>query len=202
MNWALLRDEQSFTLSIIQVDAGVDTGDVMLERTFPIGQDDTIVDLHRTANSEFPEMLTNLLDQLERGVVTRRRQEESLAAYYPLRFPEDGVIFWDQMTALQIHNTIRALTSPYPCAFTFYQNRRVKLLRSRLRETPFHGEPGRIYRISTESLLIAASDCCLWITKAVFDGSEEPVFDAARRYERFATIQSVAASIAMGSVSG
>lgn len=201
MNWALLNGEQSFTLSIIHVDRGVDTGDVLVERTFPIGPEDTIVDLHRTANAEFPGMLLGVLDQIERGTVTRRKQDEAGAGYYPLRFPDDGVVFWDQLTALQAHNRIRALTSPYPCAFTFYNGRRVKLLRSRLREKPFYGEPGRIYRITPDGLLVAASDCCLWITAAVFEGTDEPLAGVARRYDTLATIRGVAASIAMEAVS-
>jgi methionyl-tRNA formyltransferase len=54
LNWALINGETAFTISIIRVDAGVDTGDVLLDRTFPIGPDDTIADLHRIANANFP----------------------------------------------------------------------------------------------------------------------------------------------------
>ena len=69
LNWALIRGEKSFGISIIEVDAGVDTGRLLAERTFPIGPDDTIADLHAVANRAFPQMLLELLDGLAaRGV--------------------------------------------------------------------------------------------------------------------------------------
>lgn len=163
LNWALINGERDFTLSIIQVESGVDTGDVLLEQTFPIGPDDTIADLHTTANSVFPELLIETLRGLETGGLEPRRQDERKAGYYPLRFPDDGLIVWDLLSAEQVHNRIRALTDPYPCAFTYHQGRRLKLLASRHAEPPVFGEPGRIYRVTEAGLLVCAADRCLWV---------------------------------------
>ncbi len=189
LNWALLNGEREFTLSVIRVDAGVDTGEILLEKTFPIGPDDTIRDLHAIANREFPGMLLRIVKAIGEGNFESRTQTEEGASYYPLRFPEDGLIVWDLLNAVQVHNRIRALTDPYPGAFAFYQHRKVMLLASQLNDLPFYGTPGRIYRKSPEQgLLVCASDRSLWIRKAVFADSGEDAVSTLVRYDRFMSL--------------
>jgi methionyl-tRNA formyltransferase len=189
MNWALINGEKEFGLSVIQVDAGVDTGDVLIERVFPISPGDTIADLHRVANEEFPGMLLEAMRGVEAGTLRPRPQGSAGASYYPLRFPEDGFVLWDAMTAGEVHDRIRALTDPAPGAFTYYGSTRVRLLASAAPDVDFRGEPGRIYRVSpSKGVLVCASDKCLWLTRAVLpDGSD--LSGAARRYATMATIR-------------
>lgn len=194
MNWALINGETSFTLTIIRLDAGVDTGDIILEKTFDISINGTIRDLHRIANDEFPSLLLKALVSIEDGSCVLRPQDKANAAYYPLRFPDDGLILWDIYTAQQIHNRIRALTEPYPCAFTFFNGRKVRLLASELSEQNHFGEPGRVYRKTKEGLLVCARDKCLWIKKAKFDDNNEPLFEFISRYEKMATVRGTVAS--------
>jgi methionyl-tRNA formyltransferase len=188
MNWSLINGEHSFTLSVLRVDAGIDSGEVLNERTFPIGRDTTIRDLHEIANKSFPEQLLETLAELEKGSI-RPRPQPAGGGYYPLRFPEDGFILWDQLTAEQVHNRIRALTRPYPCAFTFWKRRRVDLLASELLESGFFGEPGRIYLKSKRGLVVCARDRCLRIREAVLVDSGRPLAEEAARYDRLATVQ-------------
>jgi methionyl-tRNA formyltransferase len=192
MNWALINGDTSFTLSIIHVDSGVDTGDVLAERTFPVSPDDTIVNLHEIANEAFPQMLLEVISQVRSDALTPRKQNPAEARYFPLRFPDDGFVLWDMLTAEQIHNRIRALRPPYPGAFTFFKGRKVTLVSSALRDFEYRGEPGRIYRKTPEGLLVCARDRCLWIREAVFADDGTPLADAIRRYEVLATVQEAA----------
>ena len=170
MNWALINGEKSFSLSIIKIDSGIDTGPVLLERTFNISINDTIRDLHCIADRNFPLMLSCILKKINNKTYGLMNQDHKHASYYPLRFPEDGLILWDLYTAKQIHNRIRALTEPYPCAFTYYKQKRVRLILSKLSDYDYFGEPGRVYKISPKhGLLVCASDKCLWISEAYFD---------------------------------
>lgn len=189
LNWALINGEKSFTLTIIRVDTGVDTGDVVIERTFEISQSDTIRDLHQIANRDFPGMLMEAVAQLENGTNTLTPQDESQASYYPLRFPDDGLVLWDVYTAEQVHNRIRALTEPYPCAFTYFQGKQVKLLASERGEHDFFGEPGRVYRKSKRGLLVCALDKCVWINDAVFVDGNASLFEQINRYDTLATLR-------------
>lgn len=188
MNWALINGERSFTLSVIKVDEGVDSGDVLVERTFPIDPNDTIVQLHEIANREFPPMLLEAISAVEKGALRPRRQDPSKARYFPLRFPDDGFVLWDTLTADELHNRVRALTEPYPCAFTFYKGRKVLLLSSELTAAPFYGTPGRIYRLTQKGALVCAKDRCLWVTKAKFADTGEDALTALPRYGQLATV--------------
>jgi len=189
MNWALINGDTEFTLTIIRVDAGVDTGNILNERTFPISVDDTIADLQRIADQAFPEMLLEVIAQIEDGTVEARKQDESHASYYPLRFPDDGLILWDLYTAEQIHNRIRALTDPYPGAFTFIKGQRVKLLHSKLAKRTFYGEPGRVYLKNEHGLLVCALDRCLWVQRAIVDKDRTDAHEIIQRYDKFATVR-------------
>jgi methionyl-tRNA formyltransferase len=192
LNWALINGETEFAISIIRVDAGIDSGDVLLDRTFPIGPDDTIADLHRIANANFPDMLVEVLEGIGDGTAHGRKQDPREAAYYPLRFPDDGLILWDLATAPQAHNRIRALTDPYPGAFTFLGSRRVRVLRSKAAARTYHGEPGRVYLKNEHGLLVCASDRCLWITRAVFEDDGADAIAHIARYQVFATVRGLA----------
>lgn len=187
LNWSLIRGEREFGISIIQVDRGVDTGDVLAEQVFPIGPDDTIADLHTTANSAFPAMLVEVISQFESGTAQRRVQSEADAAYFPLRFPDDGLVVWDLMGADEVHNRIRALTDPYPGAFSYHNGRQVRLLGSRRAQRSYYGEPGRVYLKNQNGLLVCAADQCLWITRATVDGVD--ALSVLERYQRFATMR-------------
>ncbi|MFH1453631.1 MAG: methionyl-tRNA formyltransferase [Armatimonadota bacterium] len=189
MNWALINGEKSFTLSILKMDSGIDSGELLLERSFGISVNDTIKDLHDTANKEFPLMLTEVLSQIEKGSLKVIPQDDSKASYYPLRFPDDGLILWDVFTAEQIHNRIRALTEPYPCAFTFFNGRKIKLLSSELNEVNYYGEPGRVYKKNKKGLFVCGLDKCLWLNGAEFEDTGEPVIDVITRYDRLATVR-------------
>lgn len=193
LNWALINGEKRFGLSAILTDAGVDTGAVLVEQTFAIGPNDTIADLHKIANEQFPGMLIEAITLLARGAKPAA-QSADRDAYYPLRFPEDGFVLFDQLTAAQVHNRVRALTLPYPCAFTLYKGRKVKIIASRLELKRRYGEPGRIYSIKSGALLVAALDHCLWLTDARFeDGS--PLTLSAARYDLLATAREAAYAI-------
>jgi methionyl-tRNA formyltransferase len=189
MNWALINGDAEFTVSIIRVDRGVDTGDVLIDRTTPIGGNDTIADLHRIANEVFPALLVEVVGQIAAGRERPRKQDTSHARYYPLRFPDDGLICWDLVTAEQAHNRIRALTTPYPGAFTFLGSRRVQLLKSRMPATPHFGEPGRVYRVSNGELLVCAADRCLWIAEAAMADGGGAAAAAVRRYDKLFTVR-------------
>ena len=69
-------------------------------------------------------MLAELLPELERGHLPRRPQDDSLATVMPKRTPDDGLIDWTA-TARQVFNLVRAVTHPYPGAFTFVGGRKV-----------------------------------------------------------------------------
>jgi len=192
MNWALINNEPVIGISIIEVDQGIDTGAVLSEEQMEVGPDTTIEDAHEWANQQFPGMIVKVLQGMADGDLCSRIQSEENACYYPRRFPDDGMVLWDQLSAFQVHNHIRGLTKPYPCAHTYYGKRQVRLVSSRLPKTPVRGEPGRIYRKAKGSLLVGASDQAIWITESEFVDDGSLLYDAVARYDCLATVREAA----------
>lgn len=187
LNWALIKGRSSFGISIIELGAGIDTGPVLAREEFPIRTDNTIADLHAMANRAFPELVREVLNALRQGTLAAKEQDPEKAAYYPARFPDDGLILFDQLTARQVHDMVRALSDPYPGAYTYFKGRKVLLLASRPCQSRFYGTPGRIYRIEGSSLLVCASDRALWIDKAVHADDGRELASQVARYDRLAS---------------
>ena len=192
LNWALINDEAFVEITILEVAEGIDTGDTLSSARLRISDETTIRDLHNWANQKFPEMLSDILKHLQLGTIKPQKQDNKIAQYYPRRFPDDGIIFWDELSARQIHNRIRALTKPYPCVRSFFQDREVLLFSSKLPEIPCLGEPGRVYIKKKGHLLVNASDHALWITEAVFADDSTSLYDSINLYDSLATIREAA----------
>ena len=125
MNWALMKGEKEVSISIIEVDSGIDTGFILAETSKQIYSDTTIADLHEWANEKFPDLLQSVITKIKEGTLISKQQDNSIACYYPRRFAEDGFILWDQTNCIDAHNKIRALSEPYPGAYSYLGNRKI-----------------------------------------------------------------------------
>ena len=169
LNWMILGGETDGGVSIIQVDEGVDTGDILAEERFPIGPDDTIAEVLARSLEIFPPMLLRVLEGLETGSLVPRKQDPSAGRTWPKRRPEDGLVSWTDMTAPELHNMVRALTRPYPGAFFHFKGRKVFVWHSRVPRRQLQGTPGRVLEKSGDEYLVA----CRKGTAAVNDLTDE-----------------------------
>lgn len=119
LNWALIRDEKTIGATVHYIDEGMDTGDILLQKTFPITNKDTINSLKNRANVLGSKLLVQVVKKFmkQRKKIPGVSQVDSQASYAPRRYPKDGLIKWTNSTR-DIFNLIRALESPYPNAFT------------------------------------------------------------------------------------
>ena len=187
MNWALINGAKNIGISIIEVDSGIDTGSILASSSLTIDENTNISDLHSWANEEFSNLLIDVVAKIKKGTLSPVRQDEAKSSYYPRRFAEDGFILWDQIDAIDAHNKIRALTLPYPCAFSFFKNRRINLISSRLTSNPVFGEAGRVYRKANGAFLISSRDRALWITQAIFEDDSSPAYNELSLYDSLVT---------------
>lgn len=117
INWAIIRGEQETGNSLMWLDAAVDNGDLIAQRSFPISPYDTCASLYQRVAETNRDMILETLDALEAGQVPRRPQGLTDEPLLPRRRPADGRIDWQQ-DALEIYRFVRALTRPYPGAFS------------------------------------------------------------------------------------
>ncbi len=138
-NWALMLGQRNFDLSIFWIEPGVDNGAVIDSRKFEYSDTDDILVSYVKINLCKAEMI---LDNINNGRISRKEgTPQSVEGYYlPQRKKEDGMIDWNR-SADDIYNMVRALTKPYPGAFTVYANNEFKIWSAK----PVHLKDCRIY---------------------------------------------------------
>ncbi len=123
VNWALINGEKETGVSLHYMTAGPDEGDIVGQRRLAVGYDDTALSLYNKFTVAAGELLDDTLPAIKAGKVDRVPQDQALATYYGGRTPADGEIDWQQ-DADAIRNLVRAVTRPYPGAFSFLGSRK------------------------------------------------------------------------------
>ncbi len=165
INWQILNGEATGGCAIIYVDEGVDTGDIIAQELYDIPPDATAEEIVQKTLDIFPGLLVDVVKQIQTGTVNVLKQDPSVGTYYCKRYPQDGQIFWERMTALEIHNLVRALNSPnLEGAFTFLNGEKIAILRTQLLKTVIKGVPGRIALKQDGGVVVIAKDHGLLVT--------------------------------------
>lgn len=123
INWSLIEGKDKFILHLFLMKDGADDGDILDHDTFDINAWDDCRTLYYKNAVLSKRMLIRNIPKLLRGEMKGVPQQGE-PSYYPKRIPEDGVIDWDK-SVFEIHNFIRALTKPYPGAFSSLNGERV-----------------------------------------------------------------------------
>lgn len=116
--WAMVDGLTETGVTMFYMDAGIDTGDVIDTRTFPIEPQDYAADVLRKADDATVDLLRAHLDRVLDGTAPRTSQEGAESTYTRRRTPADGEIDWSR-PAQEIVDLVRALAPPYPTAHTF-----------------------------------------------------------------------------------
>lgn len=172
VQWAVLNGEPEAGITIMQMDAGLDTGDMLLAGAIPITPDDTSGTMAPKLASLGGELLIQALEQLTSNRLAPIRQDESQATLAPLLKKEDGIINWQQ-SAFKVSCQIRGL-DPWPKASTTMDGGRIHLFApSVVNESPARGtRPGTICRADKQGLLIACADDMLMIREIQAEGGK------------------------------
>ena len=141
--WSILNGEQEVGGSLFRLSPRVDDGDIALQVKVDVDQSATIGALLGEIEARFIKAMPVVWKNIISGKAILTPQDHTLATYCSQRRPEDGLIDWSN-TAQNIHNFIRAQSSPYPCAFTFCANAKVYIDRAEVFSAPYHGHPGQI----------------------------------------------------------
>ncbi len=118
VNWGLIHGETEWGISLMYLEDGPDIGDIIAQESFDIAQEDTCKTVYDKATEASVRTLRKYVPLLAKGAAPRLPQDDNLATLFQQRQPEQGLIDWHK-GAWEIYNWIRALTHPYPGAFTF-----------------------------------------------------------------------------------
>jgi methionyl-tRNA formyltransferase len=150
INWAIAFGESETGVTIMQMDAGMDTGAMLLKRAIQIGAEETAPELSSRLSQLGAELLSEALPRIERRELNPELQDGSQATYAPMLKREDGLIDW-RRSATELANRVRAF-QPWPGAYTFLQDSRVTFWRAievsiESGDSEAPGAPGTIARI-------------------------------------------------------
>ncbi len=139
VQWAIVNGETRTGVTTMRIDAGLDTGEMLLKAETDIAPEETATELGRRLATLGAALLVRTLEGLERGNIASEKQDPAQATYAPLIRKEDGIIDWSQ-AAQAIHNRVRGL-QPWPGAYTRFRDHSLHIWKSRVRAEP--GLPGR-----------------------------------------------------------
>nr|WP_171455059.1 bifunctional UDP-4-amino-4-deoxy-L-arabinose formyltransferase/UDP-glucuronic acid oxidase ArnA [Serratia marcescens] len=160
VNWALVNGETETGATLHKMVKRPDAGDIVGQQKVTIADSDTALTLHKKVLEAAQIVLKEQLPKLKNGTATFTKQDESQASYFGRRTAADGEILWHK-SAKEINNLVRAVTEPYPGAFSYLGQRKLIVWRSRVLDTQHDKQPGTV--LSTAPLVIACGEGALEI---------------------------------------
>jgi len=159
INWAIAHGERETGISIMQMDAGLDTGPVLLQRATPVGDQETAPQLTARLAELGAGLLAEALVKLARGELVATPQNDAEASYAPMLKREDGQVDWG-LTAREIYNRRRGFT-PFPGCYSFLNGQRLEILDAAAEELPGPaggGEPGTVCEVAKDSFAVTCGE--------------------------------------------
>ncbi len=152
IQWSVVNGETETGVTTMYMAQGLDTGDMILKKSTPIGENETSSQLHDRLAELGAELLGETLEQIEKGIAPRTHQDDSLSCYAPMITKEMSLLDFTA-PARDVHNRIRGLTGT-----AFLGGKRLKLFESEY-AGPCSGCPGEI-TVSDGTFLVACGDGC------------------------------------------
>jgi len=174
INWAILHGESHIGMTLHRMVKSADAGDIIDQQGVDIAPDDNAEQAFRKVMPCARIVLERQIDALLTGTATGTPQDDSEATYFGGRTPEDGRIDWSK-GSFEIFNLIRAVTDPYPGAFTDVGEARLMVWWAKIL-TDRSGQPGEV--LSSDPLIVATGDAALELTRTEWRGASVPAIPA------------------------
>ena len=171
IQWAIARGHNETGVTLMQMDEGMDTGPILLQRTTAIGAEETAGELGVRLAQIGADLLREGLPRLDRGELRPSDQDNSQTTYAPLLAKTDGHIDWS-FAAVEIANRIRGFT-PWPGTFTTMAGSRLLITRARALEEENQTPAGTLVSSGTEGIKIACGSGTLNVLAVKPEGKRE-----------------------------
>ena len=179
IQWAVINGEAVSGVTTMQMDEGLDTGDMLLKTEVPLEPEETGGSLHDKLAAAGASLCVRTLKALEEGTVTPKKQGESPTAYASMLKKEMGEIRWEE-PAISIERLIRGL-NPWPSAYTGWQDKTMKIWEAEVLEEDSGQEPGTVVRVDKDGFLVQTGKGLLKVTALQIPGKKRMEADAFLR---------------------
>ncbi|MCL2593543.1 MAG: methionyl-tRNA formyltransferase [Defluviitaleaceae bacterium] len=152
INYAILNGDKTTGITIMQMDLGLDTGDILLKEEIKIEEDDTSETLYTKLSGLGSKSVITALKSIENGSIIREKQDDSVSSYAPMLTKEIGKIDFSKTTE-EILNLIRGL-QPWPSAYTSLNGNVLKIFEASMIEQSYDGKFGEIVEINSHGIYV------------------------------------------------
>lgn len=167
---AIAAGDKETGVTIMQMDAGLDTGDMLLKVSTPIAPDDTGGSLHDRLAELGAQACVEALDQIANGTITAEKQDDSLANYAHKLSKEEGALDW-RNSAQSLYDKIRGFY-PWPIAHTLLGDQTLRIHGAQLGDTTPCGKPGEVINADKSGIRVATGDGQLLLTRLQLPGGK------------------------------
>lgn len=166
INYAVMAGDKVSGNTTMLMDEGLDTGDMLLKNEVEIDDEMTAGELYDKLMQTGAPLLLDTLNKLVNNEIVKEKQDDTLTCYAHLLNRDMANIDWNK-SAYEIHNFIRGL-NPFPIAYSYYNDKMMKVLKSKVLEEKTNKEPGTILKVNKDGIRVATNDGVLLIIKVQF----------------------------------
>jgi len=163
LNWQIINNEKYFGISVIKIDKGIDTGDIIFEKKFKLLNKYKIEDLHRIANNFFPRLLYKSIFRIISGKKLKK-QDERKANYYRQRRREDSLINPSDITFKKLTLLLRAMSNSYPSPYVIHNNKKIIIKKIKISKSNLNFKSENIL-VSSNKIFLKLKDKIIKIIK-------------------------------------
>lgn len=167
---ALWAGDKETGVTIMQMDIGLDTGDMLLKTYLPIEDDDTSASLYEKLAQQGPDALLQALEGLANGTLAAEKQDEALANYAEKLSKEEARLDWTK-SATQLWQEVRAF-NPWPVSYFEHQGNTIKVWQTQVSTTSSNAAPGTIISASKKGIEVATGDGVLTLLSMQLPGKK------------------------------
>lgn len=169
IQWSIIDGEKETGVTIMQMDKGLDTGDILFQQIVPIEDTDTGESLFDKLALAGANLIVESLSKIEKGEVNPIKQDESLSNYAKMLSKATGKIDWTK-SADAIEHLVRGLNS-WPSAYTSMDGKQLKIWASHVVEG-VKGTPGQVVEVYKDAIVVATGDEGLALTEIQLEGKK------------------------------
>ena len=170
IQWAILDGEKETGVTIMQMNEGLDTGDMLTKVIVPIEDNDTGESLFDKLAEAGAKLLVETIPQIEAGTLTPEPQEDSLSTYAKMIKKEMGLIDWKK-EAVVLERLVRGMNS-WPSAYTHFNGKTLKIWEAAVETSKSTAEPGTVVEVTRNSIKVQTGQDLLVLKQVQLEGKK------------------------------
>lgn len=169
IQWSIIDGEKETGVTIMQMDKGLDTGDILFQKKVPITEEETGESLFDKLAEAGAALIVEALEKIEKGEVNPVKQDDNNSCYAKMLSKATGKIDWNK-SAVEIERLVRGLHS-WPSAFTEYKGKQLKIWRAEVLPH-IEGKPGTIAKVTKDAVIVCTKEGALSLLEIQLEGKK------------------------------